>query len=121
MKEIIFDSSFLMAVAEHPTTWREDMTESFGSYAPLLLDCVRRELVNIEVTKKGKASMARVALELSKDFAMVPTAQMAADDEIVSSALQRGAAVATLDAKLTGTLRALHVQVIGLRSGRVFS
>ena len=73
MKEIIFDSSFLMAVAEHPTTWREDMTESFGSYAPLLLDCVRRELVDIEVTKKGRASMARVALELSKDFAMVPT------------------------------------------------
>ncbi|MDG6962113.1 MAG: hypothetical protein JRN71_06690 [Nitrososphaerota archaeon] len=43
LRKVIFDSSFLMAVVERPTTWFEDIVDNIGKFQPVLLDCVRDE------------------------------------------------------------------------------
>ena len=119
MPEVIFDSSFLMAVVERPTTWFEDMTESLGRFDPIVLDCVSGELGRLASGEGKKARVARVALELARGFKQAKCAGNEPDDEIVSAALGRKASVATADGSLTRTLESLHVKVIRLRSGRV--
>ena len=119
MLEVIFDSSFLMAVVETPTAWLEDLTESLGRFQPTILDCVAAELERLGSRHGKKASRARVALELAKEFQRARCGGGGVDDEIVSNALDRRAVVATTDAALAKALRALHVQTVGLRSGRV--
>jgi len=118
--KVIFDSSFLMAVVEKPTTWFEDITESLGKFEPVLLDCVSNELGEMAEGEGRKARLSRVALELSEGFTQRKCGGGSPDDEMVSAALELKAAVATADAALAGTLRKLHVKVIELRSGRVF-
>ena len=117
-KEIIFDSSFLMAVAERPTAWKTDITDAVGGFEPILLQPVRAELQRLASGGGKRASAARVALEMAGGFKAGESGDGRPDDEIVSAALQAGAAVATTDAALASTLRRLHVQVITLRSGR---
>jgi rRNA-processing protein FCF1 len=116
---VIFDSSFLMAVAENPTTWFQDIIGSLGSFEPILPDCVREELSKLASGRGKRASKARVALDLASKFATIPCGRAAVDDEIVSAALTKGAVVATTDANLALSLRAAHLRVVSLRSGRV--
>ena len=117
--KVIFDSSFLMAVAEHPTTWYEDVVGGVGKFEPLLLDCVRRELEMLALGKGKRARAARVGLAMGSAFRTIPCRMTAVDDEIVSAAISNGAMVATMDAALMSTLRGAHVGVVSLRSGRV--
>lgn len=119
MQHVIFDSSFLMAMAENPTTWFEDIVESLGKFEPILLVCVRDELSKLASGRGKKASEARVALELSSKFATIPCGKADVDDEIVSAALTHGALVATTDAGLALSLKAARLRVVSLRSGRV--
>lgn len=119
MREVIFDSSFLMAVAESPTTWFEDITDSLGKFKPAVLDCVLEELGQLAGDERARSRLARVALELATGFQVVASAGGSVDDRIASAALQRRSAVATTDATLAETLGRLHVLVVGLRSGRV--
>ena len=119
MRQLIFDSSFLMAVAEHPTRWMEDTAEAIGSFQPVLLDCVKSELETISEGRGKRAAMARVALDLSAGFQPGPSGQSNPDDEITSAALRGGAAVATVDQRLVDSLRAMKVQVVRLSQGRV--
>ena len=120
MPQVIFDSSFLMAVVEKPTTWFEDITESLGRFDPVVLDCVLAELRRLGSGDGKKARVARVALELTRGFKVGKCGGGNADDEIVSAALQSKAAVATGDRQLARTLEKVHVRIIELRSGRVF-
>lgn len=120
MPQVIFDSSFLMAVVEKPTTWFEDITESFGRFDPVVLDCVLAELGRLGSGDGKKARVARVALELTKGFKVGKCGAGDPDDEIVSAALERKAAVATGDMQLARILERVHVRMIMLRSGRVF-
>ena len=49
-KDIIFDSSFLLAIAETPTDWKGDMLESVGGFTPVILGAVR-ELSLIHISE----------------------------------------------------------------------
>ena len=118
MRRVIFDSSFLMAVAERPTTWLEDVTTVLGKVEPVILECGKRELLMLSHGTGRKAKLARVALKLAEGFATEPCGGAKVDDEIVSAAVARGAAVATADEELASAMKALGIQVIGLRSGR---
>jgi len=119
LRKVLFDSSFLMSVSENPTEWREGIGGLIGSFEPVLLDCVKEELVAISASQGKKAGLAKVALQLAAGFMPGPCGRAKVDDELVSAALGSGAAVATVDRTLTATLRAAHVDVVGLSSGRV--
>ena len=117
--KVIFDSSFLMAVAEHPTTWFEDMVEGIGKFEPVLLECVSRELEKLASGQGRRARAARVSLDMSTKFSRVPCGRAKVDDEIASAALGSKGLVATADAELIRALKSAHVGVISLSGGRV--
>jgi rRNA-processing protein FCF1 len=116
---IIFDSSFLMAVVETPTTWFEDIVEVVGRFQPALPDCVREELEKLAVGRGRKSRWARLSLDLASNFRPLRCGKASVDDEIISSALATGAVIATTDATLARAARADHLHVISLRKGRV--
>jgi len=80
---------------------------------------VRDELTRLAGVNKGR--FASLALELLDrgDLTLETDGGGKPDDEIVSFALERGAAVATLDSELATRLRASRVPLITLREGRV--
>jgi len=119
LRKILFDSSFLMSVSENPTDWRDTIARLLGSYEPVLLDCVRNELSELSAGPGKKGRLARLALQLASDFSPSQCGGAGVDDELVSAALKSRAAVATVDRTLIATLRAVHIDVIRLRSGRV--
>jgi rRNA-processing protein FCF1 len=119
MKRVLFDSSFLMAVVEHPTTWYEDMVELIGRFQPTLPECVGKELEKLASGQGRKARTARLALDLAAEFETTRCGAARVDDEIVSTALKEKAMVATVDAELKRTLRAVRVGTIILSNGRV--
>ncbi|MGD0146842.1 MAG: PIN domain-containing protein [Nitrososphaerales archaeon] len=119
MTKVIFDSSFLMAVAERPTTWLEDITEVIGGFEPVALQCVLAELRRLALGNGRKSRAARVALELAEEFSRVPCGGARTDEEIMSAALTMNATVATADRDLARSLGSRKVRVVRLRSGRV--
>jgi rRNA-processing protein FCF1 len=119
LTKVIFDSSFLMAVVERPTTWFEDITEKIGRFEPVSLECVLAELRGLASGDGRKGGTARVALELAEEFSRVPCGGARTDEEIVSAALTMDAVVATADRDLARSLGIRKVRVVGLRSGRV--
>lgn len=119
MTQVIFDSSFLMAVVETPTTWFEDIVDRVGKFEPVLLECVGEELQRLASGKGGKSKTARVALDLSAQFDRLACGGARVDDEIISAAAAEGALVATTDAELARAAKAAHLGVISLRKGRV--
>jgi len=116
---VLFDSSFLMDVVEHPTTWFEDITDAVGKVRPTVLDCTVDELRRIVKKQLRKSRTAALALELAKEFAVEKSGGGRVDDEIVSYSLARHCVVATVDRELVRTLRARRVKVLGLKTGRV--
>ena len=119
MQKVIFDSSFLMAVVETPTTWFEDMIGAIGRFQPVLLGCVREELEGLASGQGKKSRLARVALDLASNFSGAPCGKAPVDSELQSSALASGAYVATTDSELMSSLKASHVKLVTLRRGRV--
>ncbi len=121
-RAVVFDTSFLMAVMERPTSWSQDISESIGAFTPVILMSVRDELARLAAKGDKRGKLASLALELlhSGAFTLKPDGKGKPDDEIISFALREGAAVATIDSELAKSLRASHVQtVITLRGGRV--
>ncbi|MBI3859905.1 MAG: hypothetical protein HY296_06700 [Thaumarchaeota archaeon] len=119
MQEVIFDSSFLMAVAESPTTWSDDIAEAVGKFKPTLLDCVVKELRVLSSGPGRRARIAKVALQISEGFIVIPNGEAAVDDEVVSAAIGRKAIVATSDSDMAASLLKAKLKVVGLSSGRV--
>ena len=119
MTRVIFDSSFLMAVVEAPTTWFEDIVDRAGKFDPVLLECVGEELRRLASGKGRRSRTARVALDLSAQVHRMACGGAGVDDEIISAAAAEGAFVATTDAELARAAEAAHLRVISLRSGRV--
>lgn len=118
---VAFDSSFLLAVMDRPTTWREDILEKVGAFTPVLLGSVRDELGRLahEGGKKGRLSALALAFAEENGFSHVEDGGGRPDDELISFAL-RGAGVATLDSELLERLRASKAKtLITLRGGRV--
>lgn len=118
---VLFDSSFLIAVMEHPTTWYEDILEKAGSFKPTVLDVVQEELAKISKGEGKRSRFASLALELSSNFTLARARSKngRTDDEIISYAKEKKAIVATIDGELMERLTALRVPVITLRQGRV--
>ncbi len=119
MRKVVFDSSFLIAVVENPTTWYEDIVEKVGKFEPVILDCVRQELGNLAEGQTKKARYARLASELAREFRLARCGSLSVDDEIASYSKGEGALVATVDGMLLMRLRKLHVGTVSLKSGRV--
>jgi len=108
-----------MAVAEHPTTWLEDVTERVGKVEPIVLECVLDEMDRLASKEDKRARIARVALELAQNFSRFPSGKASPDAEIMSAAITLGAAVATADRDLAANLRGRRVRVFSLRLGRL--
>ena len=120
MRKVVFDSSFLIAVLEKPTTWYEDVSEKVGRFQPVILDCVKKELTRLSEGETKRARYARLALELTKEFELEKCGGgLSVDDEITSYSKGASAFVATCDAKLLSSLRKTRVGAITLKSGRV--
>jgi len=119
MVQVLFDSSFLMSVVEHPTTWFEDIVGLVGKVKPAVLGCTVDELKRMAQKQLKKSRTAALALEFAKDFTIEKSGKGKVDDEIVSHALATKCTVATLDRELVRTLKARHVRVLGLKGGRV--
>jgi rRNA-processing protein FCF1 len=107
-----------MAVAENPTSWFQDIVQSLGSFEPTLPACVGDELSKLAAGRGKRARLARVALDLASKFGTIPCGNADVDDEIMSAAMTEGAVVATTDANLALSLKAAHLKVVSLRSGR---
>jgi rRNA-processing protein FCF1 len=107
-----------MAVAENPTTWFQDIVQSLGKFEPILPACVEEELSKMASGRGKRAHLARVSLDLASKFGTIPCGNVDVDDEIMSVAMTIGAVVATMDASLAFSLKAAHLRVVSLRSGR---
>jgi rRNA-processing protein FCF1 len=118
-KEVVFDSSFLMAVMEKPTTWYEDILEKAGRFRPVVLDCVLGELKRIADGGGRRARFASLACELAGRFETEKCGGVRPDDEIISYARSRGACVATVDSELIRAAKAAGLRVVTLRRRRV--
>jgi rRNA-processing protein FCF1 len=119
-RPLVFDSSFLMAVAEHPTPWQGGLHEALGAYTPVLLSSVRDELAGLVAAGGKRGRLASLAMSLAAGFVAERDGGGRPDDEIASFALKSKAAVATVDRDLARALRAARVgEVMTLRSGRV--
>ncbi len=119
MRKVVFDSSFLIAVVERPTTWYEDIIEKAGRFEPIILDCVKRELTGLAQGETKRGRFAKLAGELAREFRVEKCGGLSVDNEIASFSKGAAALVATVDRRLLARLRSLHVQTITLRSGRV--
>ena len=120
MRKVVFDSSFLIAVIEKPTTWYEDAMEKVGRFEPVILDCVKRELTKLSEGQTKRARYARLALELAKEFELERCGGgLSVDDEIISYSNGASALVATVDGRLLSSLRKMRLGAITLKSGRV--
>jgi rRNA-processing protein FCF1 len=122
-RAVAFDSSFLVAVMQHPTPWSEDILEKVGAFTPVVLSSVRDELSRLAARGDKRGRFAALALRLLEEgaFSLEQDGRGKPDDEIISFALREGAAVATIDSELAERLRASRVQtVITLRGGRVW-
>ena len=119
MRKVVFDSSFVMAIVENPTTWYEDIVERVGKFEPVILDCAKSELDRLAQGESKRARYAKLALELTKEFEVERCGGLTVDDEIASYGKGARAIVATLDAALLTRLRKMRVDAITLRSGRV--
>jgi rRNA-processing protein FCF1 len=119
---VLFDSSFLIAVMERPTPWREDMLEKLGGFDAIVIDTVYDELVRLSESRNRASRYASVAKgmvdrgELRLEKAV---GNGSADDELMSLALGGDALVATLDRELIRQLKASNVRVVSLSGGRV--
>lgn len=118
---MLFDTSFLVAIMEHPTSWREDMTEKVGGFDPVVIGPVYSELERIAGGNGRAARFAALAKELVDSGSLRREAggPGRADDELISMALGGGALVATVDSAMIEQLRALRVGVVRLRGGRI--
>jgi rRNA-processing protein FCF1 len=120
LRKVVFDSSFLIAVLEKPTTWYEDVLEKVGRFQPVILDCVKKELTRLSDGETKRSRYARLALELTKEFELGQCAGgLSVDDEITSYSKGASALVATVDGRLLSSLRKMRVGAITLNSGRV--
>jgi len=119
MTKVIFDTSFLMAVADRPTNWFDDISEEVGKLEPVALDCVLNELARLSSGRGKRSKTAAVAVEIAKGFTRLQCGAARPDEEIMSVAITVNAAVATADLELARSLMARRVTVFGLRSGRV--
>lgn len=119
MVKVAFDSSFLMAVAEHPTDWYGDLTVELGRFEPVMLDCVAEELTRLSKGNLARSRVAGLALKLASGFKVERCGAADVDSELVSFAAAGRGIVATLDSELQATLRARGARVASLRGDRV--
>jgi rRNA-processing protein FCF1 len=116
---VVFDSSFLMAVVERPTTWFEDMTQELGKIEPVVPDCVLEELVRISGREGRRSKVARVAGDLASSFKKVRCTGAKVDDCVIDYARKNKAVVATVDSEMIDSLKRSRRRVVTLHRGRV--
>ena len=92
-RKVLFDSSFLIAVMEHPTPWQGDILENVGGFEGIVLQPVYAELRRLADRKGRQSRFAKLALGLVESDAvrLEPSEGTRADEELVSHALRDGA------------------------------
>jgi rRNA-processing protein FCF1 len=120
LRKVVFDSSFLIAVMEHPTSWQEDILEAVGGFEPVILESVDEELERLSRRGDKTAKFAGLAKGLVEEgrIKVEKYPKTSPDDDMMSYAGREHAAVATVDSALIRQLRALGIKVISLRAGR---
>ena len=119
MQRVVFDSSFLMAVVQRPTSWLDDARGFLGGFEPVILECVLSELRRIAEEGERRARYAALAMKLAEGFRLERCGGASVDDEIVSFAASSGAVVATVDREMIDRLMSLKIRGVTLKSGRV--
>lgn len=119
MQQVVFDSSFLMAVVQRPTSWLDDTRGFLGGFEPVILECVLSELKRISTGGGRRARYADLAMKLAEGFRLERCGGASVDDEVVSFAGSSGAVVATVDRDMIGRLASLRIRGVTLRGGRV--
>ena len=122
-RKVLFDSSFLIAVMEHPTPWQGDITGE-GGRIRRGRPAARLRRAQAARGKEGEAVEVRRSSQsvwsTRERFGWSRPEGTRADEELVSHALREGAVVATIDGELIATARGpAHVEVLSLGSGRV--
>jgi rRNA-processing protein FCF1 len=120
LQEVVFDSSFLLAIVQHPTTWYEDLVERIGAFQPIILGCVYDELERIANSNTRRGRFAGLAKDIAGDFKKVNCKRDSPDDEIISYSSANRARIATIDGDLISRVKALRMQLVTLRHGRVY-
>ena len=119
MVEVVFDSSFLMAVVERPTTWFEDMTQALGKVVPVVPECVLDELAKISTREGRRSKVARVAGDLAAGFTKARCSGGSVDDCVIDRARESKGVVATVDRQMVTSLKRARQRVVTLHRGRV--
>ena len=90
-RKVLFDSSFLIAVMEHPTPWQGDILENVGGFEGIVLQPVYAELRRLADRKGRQSRFAKLALGLVESDAvrLEPSEGTRADEELVSDDRRR--------------------------------
>jgi rRNA-processing protein FCF1 len=107
-----------MYLVERPSSFQDDLRAKLGNAELCVPDSVIRELRGLAEARGAKAKRAKEALSFAKGL-KVFSREGEADDALVNLAQEQGAAVATLDRKLTASLRSKGVPVATLKGDRL--
>lgn len=113
MLRVIFDASFLIDMLKFKVSL-ESLVEELGHFEKCLLDSTIIELQKIARKKTKNAILARVALQLTKEFKTIKTGKKRFDEAILS--LKNNFCVATNDAELRKKLKEKGIKTIYLRA-----
>jgi rRNA-processing protein FCF1 len=120
LQDVVFDSSFLLAIVENPTPWHDDIVAEIGSFRAIILDCTYEELLRIARGNSLKAKYARLAREIAKEFLRAKCYSASPDDELISYANRTRSRIATIDRDMVDRVRGLGISYVTLRRKRVF-
>ncbi|MBN1167388.1 MAG: nucleotide-binding protein [Methanospirillaceae archaeon] len=113
---ILFDTNGLMMASQFTLDVFEEVRWLVGTYQPVVLDGIIRELRRLGEGKGNNASAARYALKLTQDCITDHDVveQESVDDTIIRYARDTGCIVVTNDRRLREQLLMNHIDVISL-------
>ena len=110
-----------MALVTKPIKLLDDIIINYGKINFLIPDIVIEELHKITTRKSYKIShIARTALEVAKQFAIVNTKKLRyPDDSILDYAISHNSAIATLDKNLIKRSLSEKIMVFSLKKNKI--
>ncbi|MGA1975035.1 MAG: PIN domain-containing protein [Conexivisphaerales archaeon] len=115
---VLLDTSILIFLAEKPSSFLDDLGACLGKADLCVPDSVLGELTSLSQSRGPKGRKAKLALSYAARLTSVEQGGEA-DDALVILAQEKRAVVATLDGKLTSSLRRRGVPVATVKSDRL--
>lgn len=120
MTRILCDTSFLVVLANRPVRMLDVLESNVGRIDFVVPSVVIEELKKLARSAGAKRSnSAKLALELAKNFEIVPIEGERADDAIADYASRHRCYVATVDNDLKNKLKRNGIDVITLAQDRI--